>query len=82
MKEIIIALITSGFALAGVISTNIISLKKINKDITNKLDTQQEVFKIQLAELTREVRHHNNFAERIPKLEAEVENIKEFIQNK
>lgn len=45
--------------------------------ISNK--TNQAVTDTKIEELTYEVRKHNNFAERIPKLEADVESINEKI---
>ena len=37
-----------------------------------KLDTEIRVVKTQIDELTREVRKHNNFAERVPVLEEKI----------
>lgn len=82
MHEILVAIITGAFGIIGIIIANIINAKRINKDIANKLDKQQAIFDVKLENLTREVQVHNNFAERIPKLEAEIESIKDFIQTK
>ena len=43
-----------------------------NKKIENKLSTQQAVTDTKLEELTREVRAHNNFAQRVPVLEEQI----------
>lgn len=67
-SEIIIALITGGLSLIGVILTN----RQQAKDIDHKLDKQQAVTNTKLDELTREVREHNNFARRVPVLEEQV----------
>ena len=69
MVDIIISsLITGGLALIGVVLTNISS----NSKIQNDMKVNQEVTGTKLEELTREVRKHNNFAERIPVLEEKV----------
>ena len=43
-----------------------------NKRIENALTTQQAVTDTKLEELTREVRAHNNFAQRVPVLEEQM----------
>lgn len=68
MEAIIGAVITGGLALLGVIITNISS----NKKIENNLKTQQAVTDTKIEELTREVRAHNNFAQRVPVLEEQM----------
>ncbi len=68
MESIIVAIITGGMSLVGVFISNI----KSNKDIENKLSTQQAVTDTKLEELTREVRAHNNFAQRVPVLEEQM----------
>lgn len=68
MEAIIGAIITGGLALLGVIITNISS----NKKIENNLKTQQAVTDTKIEELTREVRAHNNFAQRVPILEEQM----------
>ena len=68
MESIIVALITGGLSLVGVFISNM----KSNKDIENKLETQQAVTDTKLEELTREVRAHNNFAQRVPVLEEQI----------
>lgn len=69
MVDIIISsLITGGLALIGVVLTNISS----NSKIQNDMKVNQEVTDTKLEELTREVRKHNNFAERIPVLEEKI----------
>ena len=65
---IIVALITGGLSLLGVIITS----NKTTRDVQAKLDKQQAVTETKLEELTREVRAHNNFAHRIPVLEEQI----------
>ncbi|MBR4579405.1 MAG: hypothetical protein IKQ69_06970 [Oscillospiraceae bacterium] len=55
-------------AAAGIICQLIIS-RRSGSEMDAKLDKQQAVTNTKLDELTREVRRHNEFAERIPKLE-------------
>ncbi len=43
-----------------------------NKKIETALTTQQAVTDTKLEELTREVRAHNNFAQRVPVLEEQM----------
>ena len=65
MESIIVAIITGGLSLLGVIFSNM----QANKKIENQLDKKQAVTDTKIEELTREVREHNNFAQRVPVLE-------------
>ena len=76
-EAIIVALITGGMSLAGVVATCVATAKKTER----AMDVSQAVMKTQIEELTREVRAHNDFATRVPKLEADVENIKNTIED-
>ena len=68
MESIIVAIITGGLSLIGVVFSNISS----NKKIESTLQTQQAVMDTKIEELTREVRAHNNFAQRVPVLEEQM----------
>ena len=68
MEVIIASLITGGLALLGVIITNMMS----NRKIEHQLDKQQGITDTKIEELTREVRAHNNFAQRIPVIEEQI----------
>lgn len=72
MNEIIIALITGGLSLAGVIYSNKASEARIN----HQLEIRQAITDTKIEELTREVREHNNFARRMPVVETKIEDIK------
>lgn len=89
-EGIVIALI--GFA--GVIITNIITSSNNNKKIVSEIKTENNkavnnirleltAYKAttdeQIKELTREVREHNNFAQRMPKVEESIDNLKEKV---
>lgn len=68
MESIIVAIITGGLSLIGVVLSNISS----NKKIETTLSVQQAVIDTKIDELTREVRAHNNFAQRVPVLEEQM----------
>ena len=65
---IIVAIITGGLSLIGVIVSN----NRTAQSMDAKLDKQQAVTETKLEELTREVREHNNFAKRVPVLEEQI----------
>lgn len=67
-EAILVAIITGGLSLIGVVFSNMSSNKKIETALT----TQQAVTDTKLEELTREVRAHNNFAQRVPVLEEQM----------
>ena len=68
MESIIVALITGGLSLLGVVYSN----NRTAQSVDAKLDKQQAVTETKLEELTREVRAHNNFASRVPILEEQM----------
>ena len=72
---VLIALITGGLSLLGVIITS----NKTTKDVEAKLEKQQAVTDTKLEELTREVREHNNFARRVPVLEEQIKVVNHWI---
>lgn len=71
MDGIIASLITGVLAFAGVVVSNIAS----NNKMQQQMEIVQAVTDTKLEELTREVRSHNNFAQRVPVLEAKVESL-------
>ncbi len=66
MNEIIVALITGGVTLVGVLISN---------------QKSQAVTETKIDELTREVREHNNFARRVPVLEEQIKVINHRIDD-
>ena len=66
LNEIIVALITGGVTLVGVLISN---------------QKNQAVTETKLEELTREVREHNNFARRVPILEEQMKVANHRIQD-
>ena len=77
MEAIIVALITGGLSLLGVIITNTANSRKTDQTIT----TAQAVTDAKLEELTREVREHNNFAKRVPVIEEQIKVINHRIED-
>lgn len=67
-EAIIVAIITGGLSLIGVIVSN----NHTAQSMDAKLDKQQAITDTKLEELTREVRMHNNFAQRIPVMEEQI----------
>ena len=66
MNEIIVALITGGVTLAGVLLSN---------------QKAQAVTETKIEELAREVREHNNFARRMPVVEEQIKVINHRISD-
>ena len=66
MNEIIVALITGGITLVGVLLAN---------------QKTQAVMETRIDELTREVREHNNFARRMPVVEEQIKVINHRIED-
>lgn len=69
MESIIVALITGGLSLLGVVITTRSNGRKVEQRVEQQLQIAQAVTDTKLDELTREVRYHNNFAQRVPVLE-------------
>ena len=66
MSEIIVALVSGGITLVGVLIAN---------------SKTQAVMDTKLEELTREVREHNNFARRVPVVEEQIKVINHRIED-
>ncbi len=75
-ESIIVALITGGLSLLGVVVTCIATSRKSEE----KQEISMAIMRTEMAELTREVREHNNFASRMPVVEIEVKNLKGEVQ--
>lgn len=68
MDAIIVSLITGGCSVIGVIITTLATSRRAEQ----KLATAQAVTDTKIEELTREVRKHNDFAQRVPVLEEQM----------
>ena len=71
MDSIIVALISGGLSLIGVVFTCLVTAKKQEKAAA----VAQAVTETKLDALTREVREHNNFALRMPVVEQEINDL-------
>ena len=67
-EAIIVALITGLLSLIGVVISNLAAARK-NAAV---LQTQQAVTDTKIEDLTREVRAHNHFAQRMPVVEEQI----------
>lgn len=67
-EAVIVALITGG---CGILAQWLIGSRN-RSDQRAQLEKHQAVTDTKLEELTREVRRHNNFAERVPVLEEQI----------
>lgn len=67
-EAIVVALVSGGLSLAGVVITNLAAARKTNASI----QTAQAVTDTKIDELTREVREHNGFARRMPVVEEQI----------
>lgn len=74
-ETIVVALITGGAA----IISNIITANKSSRELNFKLEKQQAVTDTKIEELTREVRAHNNFAQRMPVVESKIETLTDTV---
>lgn len=70
-EAIIVAVITGGLSLAGVVVTCLATSQKSEKAQA----VAQAVMETKIGELTREVRQHNGFAEKIPVQEARIKSL-------
>ena len=68
MNEILIALITAIGSIIAVILTN----KSANDKMMQSMKIHDAVTDTKIEELTREVRAHNHFAERMPVVEEQI----------
>ena len=88
-ESIAVALITGTLSLAGVIVTVMVGNKKTTKQVTNqvtsqvthRLEVSQAVTDYKIEELTREVRLHNGFAQRMPVVEEQIKVINHRISD-
>ena len=67
-EAILVALITGGLSLAGVVVTCMVTARKSEKTCA----VAQAITDTKIEELTREVRLHNGFARRLPVVEEQI----------
>jgi TolA-binding protein len=76
-EAIVVAIITGGLSLAGVVITCMATARKTEKATA----VAQAVTDTKIDELTREVRQHNNFAQRMPVVEEQIRVINNRIKD-
>ena len=76
-EAIAVALITGGLSLAGVVATCLATARKNEKTAA----VTQAVTDTKIEELTREVRLHNGFAEKIPVIQEQIKVINHRIED-
>lgn len=74
-EAVTVALITGLITLIG----NILAIISSSRKTANNLEKAQAVTDTKIDELTREVREHNNFASRIPVIEARIDNLEKKV---
>ena len=76
-EAILVAIITGGMSLVGVIITCLVTAKKSEQTVA----VAQAVTDTKIEELTREVRSHNNFAQRMPVVEHQIKVINHRLED-
>lgn len=76
-EAIIVAIISGGLSLLGVVITGVITASKNETAIK----VSQAVTDTKIEELTREVRQHNGFAQRMPVVEEQIKVINHRIED-
>lgn len=76
-EGVLAALITGGLSLVGVIISGVLTTKKTE----TAMRINQAVTDTKLEELTREVRAHNNFAQRMPVVEEQIKAMNQRVGN-
>lgn len=69
---VLVAIISGVFSLIVGIVSALIAAKSAGNEVQKKLEIAQAVTDTKIDELTREVRKHNNFAERVPVIEEQI----------
>ena len=70
-EAVLVAIITGGISLIGTAATVLAASKKTDEH----MKVSQAVMHEKIETLTREVREHNNFAQRVPVLEEKVKGV-------
>ena len=70
-EAVLVAIITGGIGLLGTIITVVATNSKTRQEMRVNIAVMDE----KISELTREVRMHNDFASRVPVIEAKVESL-------
>lgn len=76
-EAVLVALITGGISLVGTVLTILATTKKTEESMR----ISQAVMEQKITDLTREVRKHNGFAERLPVVEEQIKVINHRIED-
>jgi len=76
-EAVMVALITGGISLIGTVLTILMTTKKTEESMR----ISQAVMEQKITDLTREVRSHNNFAQRLPVVEEQIKVINHRIDD-
>lgn len=77
MESIIVALITGGMSLVGILISN----ASVRAKSEQTIKVSQAVTDTKIEQLIREVREHNNFARRMPVVEEQIKVINHRIED-
>ena len=78
---VLVALISATVTLLGVIINNRMTQQRLVSEIDKQLSVYQARTDERIDELTREVRDHNNYARRLPVVEAQMSELTRRVQN-
>ena len=78
---VLVALISATVTLLGVILNSRITQQKFVSEIDKQLSVYQARTNERIDELSREVRDHNNYARRLPVVEAQMSELTRRVQN-
>lgn len=79
MDAVWAALISGGLALIGTVITVNASQKKTETAVSNTMKTELVVMNTEIKHLREEVEKHNNFAERVPRMEGDLQTLREDV---
>lgn len=91
-EAVLVAVISGVFSLVGIVITVVVTVKKSRDDMISeirkrsddsdaKLDKEIALLRAEVDELMREVRLHNNFAQRVPVMEEQISTINREIKD-
>ena len=75
LESVVVALITGGLSLIGVI----VSVSASSSKTQAEFKATQAVMETKINELTREVREHNDFAHKIPVMQEQIKNLNDKV---
>lgn len=82
MPDAVLVAVISGVCslIVGIVSA-VISARATGNDVQKRMEIQMAVMDTRLEELTREVRKHNNFAQRMPVVEEQIKVVNHRIED-